>query len=98
MGLLLLRAAVGATAVVQGSAYIAEGVNPTLGGWVAGMAAVASGAALLIGFLTPVAGLMAGLDSAFIALSWVPASTPNLLDARLSIVFVVTMAVALALL
>jgi uncharacterized membrane protein YphA (DoxX/SURF4 family) len=57
--------------------------------------AVASGASLLIGFLTPIAGSLAGLGGAGIALSWFPASVPNLLDSRLATIFVVIMAAAI---
>jgi len=93
-----LRAAVGLTAVVQGGVYLAEDRHTTLGAWAVGFLALAIGAALLIGFLTPLAGLLAGLVSAGGALSWFPAPTANLLDARLSVVFVITMAAAIVLL
>jgi len=56
---------------------------------------MASGALLLIGFLTPVAGVLVVLSSAGIALSWFPAPTPNMFDAKLSTVFLVIMAAAL---
>jgi uncharacterized membrane protein YphA (DoxX/SURF4 family) len=98
LGLLLLRAAVGLTAIIQGGVYLAEGAPQTLGTWAVGLLAVASGAALLIGFLTPVAGALAGLISAGVALSWFPAPTANLFDARLSVVFVIIMAAAIVLL
>lgn len=98
LGLLLLRATVGLTAVVQGGVYLAEDSHTTFGRWAIGPLAVASGAALLVGFLTPLAGLLAGLVSAGGALSWFPAPTANLLDARLSVIFVIIMAAAIVLL
>jgi len=94
VGLLLLRAAVGLTAVVQGGFFLTDRGNQTLTNWVIGLTAVPSGALLLIGFLTPIVGMLVGLGSAGIALSW-PAPTLHLLDSWLVTVFVVIMAAAL---
>ena len=95
MGLLLLRAAVGLTAVIQGGFFLTDGGNQTLMNWVIGLIAVASGALLLIGFLTPIVGMLVGLGSAGIALSWYPAPTLLLRDSWLVTVFVVIMAAAI---
>ena len=46
MGLLLLRAAVGLTAVIQGGFFLTDRGNQTLTNWVIGLTAVASGALL----------------------------------------------------
>ena len=83
------------TAVVQGGFYLAGRNTSTFGIWIAGLLAVASGASLLIGSLTPVAGALVGLGSAGIALSWFPAPVPNLLDSRQAAIFVVIMAAAI---
>jgi hypothetical protein len=98
IGLLLLRAAVGITTCLQGGAFLAEPGNLTLWMWCIGLVATASGVALLLGILTPVVGLLVGLGSAGLALSWLPAPIPNFLDAKLSTVFVTTMATAIVLL
>ncbi len=95
MGLLLLRAAVGLTAVIQGGFFLTDGGTQTLMNRVIGLIAVASGALLLIGFLTPIVGMLVGLGSAGIALSWFPAPTLHLLDSWLVTIFVVIMAAAL---
>jgi uncharacterized membrane protein YphA (DoxX/SURF4 family) len=95
VGLLLLRAAVGAAVAVQGGAYLVGGANLRLGGWMAGLLAVACGVSLLTGFLTPLASILAGLGSASVALSWLPAPTPNFFDDKLAITFVVIMAAAI---
>src|SRR5262245_28711602 len=97
-GLLLLRAAVGATAIVQGGLYLFGSANPRFGMCVIGLLAVACGAALLIGFLTPIAGVLVGLGGAGVALSWFPASAPNLSGDRPAIVFLIIMAAAIFLL
>src|SRR5437879_3975353 len=94
VGLLLLRAAVGVTAVVQGGVYFGRD-NPTLVTWTISLVAIASGSALLIGFLTPVAGVIVGLATVFLSISSFPAAIPNLFDANLPTVLVVVMATAL---
>jgi uncharacterized membrane protein YphA (DoxX/SURF4 family) len=93
-----LRATVGATAVAQGVASLTDWGNQTIGTWVAGLLAVASGVLLLIGFLTPLTVAIVGLGGAGIALSWLPAPIPNLLDSELATFFIVIMAAAIGLL
>jgi len=82
-------------AVVQGGACLADPGHLTFGAWAASLMAVASGALLLIGFLTPIAGMLVGLGSAGIALSWFSVPTPNLLDAKLTAVLVIIIAAAI---
>ena len=98
VGLLLLRAAVGLSAVVQGGIYLADRGDPILATWVAGALALVSGALLLVGLLTPLAGILAGLGDVSVALSWFPAPAPNLLDGTVCILFLVVMAAAIVLL
>jgi uncharacterized membrane protein YphA (DoxX/SURF4 family) len=61
------------------------------------MLAVASGALLLVGLLTPFAGILVGLGGIGVALSWFPEIGPNMLDTTLSIIFLVIMAAAIVL-
>jgi uncharacterized membrane protein YphA (DoxX/SURF4 family) len=98
VGLLLLRAVFGLTAVVQGGVYFSSRDNPTLWTWMMGAITLAIGSSLLIGFLTPVACLLLGLGSIATPFSSFPTYTPNLLDDGLSILFVMVIAVAIALL
>ena len=98
IGLLLLRAVVGLTAVVQGGFYLASRDNSTLWTWLAGLLALAIGSALLIGILTPVACILIGLGSTAIAFSSFPATTHNLLHNGLFLLFLVIMAAAIVLL
>jgi uncharacterized membrane protein YphA (DoxX/SURF4 family) len=95
---LLLRAAVGVTLLVQGLAYLDDWDDPNLLALPIGLSAVACGASLLIGFLTPFACVLVWLGSAGVALSWFPSPIPNLFDARLSTVFVVIIAASIVLL
>jgi uncharacterized membrane protein YphA (DoxX/SURF4 family) len=83
--------------LVQGSLYLREaGGGPAT--WLAGLAALAAGALLLIGFLTPIAGAAVGLGAIGVGLSILPACTPTLFDSRPAIVFAVTMLAAIVLL
>src|ERR1700722_2425091 len=94
VGLLLLRAAVGVTAVIQGGVYLADHV--TLACWVVGSVMVAGGVSVLIGFLTPVASILVALGTLGIALLWFPAPAPNLFNTPLPATLVVIVAAAVA--
>ena len=96
VGLLLLRATIGVTAIVQGGVYLAKPDNSILGMWMVGVLAVASGALLLIGFLTKAASVLTGLSS--VGLFWVSALPLNSFDTRLSLLFVIVMTAAIILL
>ncbi len=96
--MLLLRVAVGAAAILHGRLYLVEGATPRFGTYVMGLLTVACGSALLIGFLTPIAGALIGLSGAGIALSLFPSSTSTSLDYKLAIIFVIIMAAAIFLL
>ena len=96
VGLLLLRAAVGVSLVVLGRACLADGDHR--GEWGLGVLAIVTGAALLIGFLTPVAGLVAELLSVGVALSWLPSSIPDVFGGAPATIFMVVMAAAVLLL
>jgi uncharacterized membrane protein YphA (DoxX/SURF4 family) len=92
VGLVLLRATVGITAVAQGGVYLADRNSSTFGMWAVSLLTVASGVSLLIGFLTPVACALTALGG---ALSWMQAPNPILFDVRLAAFFVVIMAAAI---
>ncbi|HEV2801701.1 MAG TPA: DoxX family protein [Pyrinomonadaceae bacterium] len=97
-GLLLLRAVIGLTTVVQAGAYLSSRDNPTLWTWVLGAITFAIGSSLLIGFLTPVACILLGLGSIATAFEFFPTYTHNLLGNGLSVLFVMVVAMAIALL
>jgi uncharacterized membrane protein YphA (DoxX/SURF4 family) len=98
IGLLILRAAVGAIATVQGTLYLSGSVDRAPLTIAIGLVLVASGASLVIGLLTPVASLLVGLCTLGIALSWIPASAIALISPRLMAFGVIITAVAIALL
>jgi hypothetical protein len=97
-GLLLLRAAVGVTTIIQGGLYLAEPGTLTFGTGTVGLVATVSGALLLSGFLTPVAGVLVVLGTLGITLGWLPAAIRNLFDTALAAVFAAIMSAAIALL
>jgi uncharacterized membrane protein YphA (DoxX/SURF4 family) len=97
MGLLLLRATVGLALMVQGGACLTGGV-PGSGAWAVGPLALVTGAALLIGCLTPVASFLAALISVSLAFSWLPPSIPDVFGGTPATIFLAVMAAALLLL
>ena len=97
-GLLLLRAVVGVTAIFQGAVYLSGRGDATAGGGIIGLLAVASGASLLLGLLTPLSGLLVGVIHAGLALSWLPASAPYPFADKFSSLFIAIMAATIILL
>lgn len=95
LGLLLLRAAVGINVIINGGGYLVDLKGPTLVRAVLGLLAVAIGASLLIGFVTPVAGILASLGGVGIALSWIPKPASSVLLATPTILFLVVIAIAI---
>jgi uncharacterized membrane protein YphA (DoxX/SURF4 family) len=95
IGLLLLRAVLGATLSVEGAAYVSDWRHLGILTGTICMLAIASGVLLLIGYLTPLAGAVAALTGIGSALSWFPASNPNLFDTRFSAALAIVMALAI---
>jgi hypothetical protein len=98
LGLVLLRAAVGITAGIQGIAYLADINRQSVWSWGIGFLAVASGVLLLIGFLTSLTSIATGLGSLGVALSWFPLPAINFFDIRLAGFFVAIISAAIFLL
>lgn len=94
-GLLLLRAAIGVTTIIQGGLYLADLDNLTVEAATVGLVAITTGVLLLVGFLTPVAGALVGLGTLGIGLAWFPAAARNLFDAKLPTVFAVIISAAI---
>jgi uncharacterized membrane protein YphA (DoxX/SURF4 family) len=80
---------------VQGAAYFATWHELWLQGWALVLLAVACGVLLLIGYLTPFAGVVAGLFGLGVSLSWFPATSPDLFEGKLTAVFATSIAVTL---
>jgi uncharacterized membrane protein YphA (DoxX/SURF4 family) len=97
IGLLLLRAAVGLTAVVQGGAYLVVRDDPALWARAVGMLVIACGVSVLLGLLTPFACVVVGLYSVGVAVSGFQATAPLGFAAGSSLLLDVVMTAALVL-
>jgi uncharacterized membrane protein YphA (DoxX/SURF4 family) len=82
---------------VSGIAILAEGgfylvgSGSTPGHWFAGVTAIAAGGMLVAGFLTSIAGATVVAVTVAVAMSLLPACTPNLFDSRSAAIFGLTM-------
>jgi len=94
VGLLLLRAAIGLVTLVQGVFYLTDKPGTLTGVWIGAVIELASGSALLIGLLTPIAGVIAGLGTLGIGFSFLPAPVPNLFEAKLTLALTGIMIIA----
>lgn len=88
--LLLLRAVFGVALLVQGGFYL-RGPDPAPGEWFVGLTALAAGVLMLIGFLTPIVGVVVGVGGIGVGLSLLPSCATTLFESRTLIVFAVTM-------
>jgi hypothetical protein len=89
---------VGVVSVVQGAACLANADRPSIGLWIVGLLAIASGLSILMGFLTPGAGAIAGLTTVILALPGRSGSTDILFLGRVGAICVAAVAAALILL
>lgn len=96
LGLLLLRWAVGIVALLQGAFYLADSATSTVSMRLGGLVGLAAGMALLIGVLTPLAGIVAGLGVLGTGFSMFAAPMPNLLDEKLPVILTAIMGAAIA--
>lgn len=94
--MLLLRTALGVTALVQGFLYFGDHGSP----WalIVGAGAAIAGVLLILGFLTPVMSAVVGLGTAGLSLSWLPAPHSNLFNSPLPAFLFLVVAAALILL
>ena len=76
IGLLLLRMGAAAVLIVQGMACLAVRHSGTWGTWAVGATEILSGTLLVIGLMTPLAGVLGAIGTAGAALSWFPWPMP----------------------
>jgi uncharacterized membrane protein YphA (DoxX/SURF4 family) len=91
---LLLRATAGTAIIIQGTAYLAAWHELRYLGWALILLAMMCGVLLLIGYVTPFAGIVAALYSLSASLLLFPAIGPILLS-QITAVFAAVIAVAL---
>jgi uncharacterized membrane protein YphA (DoxX/SURF4 family) len=94
VALLLLRAVFGIAVMVQGGFYLGES-HPTAAIRWTGLMAVAAGALLVIGFLTPIAGALLGLSALVVAISPSAGSAPFVFDSKTALIFALTILLTL---
>ena len=97
VGLLLLRVALAVALLVHGAKCLGDD-HSTLGASAVGVMVALSGGLLLLGLMTPLAGLLAAVGTTALSVSWLPSPSPNVFDVRLTALLVVLVAVAIALL
>ena len=96
--LLLLRAIVGFAAIVQGFLYLSRGGKSSAGGLLLGVLLAISGICLVVGFLTPIASILAGVGCVASNTSWLPTPVTTLFDGQLVSLEMIVMAVSIAML
>jgi putative oxidoreductase len=98
LGLLLLRVVVAAALVGHGILCLLSSDRVTLAVSLPLALILVSGVCLLIGFLTPILSLLAGLESLGIAFSWGPLRLMTPFESKLALLPVIAIAAAIALL
>ena len=83
---------------MQGAAYLAGRSTPSLRTWALGLAALAGGALLVVGFLTPVVGVLIGAGNAALALFRVPEAVATVPVSPPYLLFVCAVAIAIVML
>jgi uncharacterized membrane protein YphA (DoxX/SURF4 family) len=83
--------------ITQGLYYFRDS-DLTPAAWVIALVSITSGALLLVGFLTPVAGVIAGLAAVGIGLSVFPVATRTLVEPYIPLVFAIAILMAIVIL
>ena len=94
IALLLLRAVVGILLLFQGSFYAAER-SPTPGTWFVGLIALASGAMLVVGLLTPIVAVVMGLCVLGVEFSFLPVCGATVFDGKVTVIEAATILTAI---
>lgn len=95
IGLLLLRASLGSTAIVQAAlCFFGQGPD-SWGAKIVSALSVAIGASLLLGIFTPIGSGLIALGGVGIALSWLPSTCPCAFHFNLSTIYIIVMAAAI---
>lgn len=94
-GLLLLRATIGLALLVQGASSMLEWRDFGFLALAIDLGMIAGGVLLLLGYLTPIAGVLAALLSLASAFSWVPAPIFDLFQDRMTAMLAAIVALAI---
>lgn len=94
-GLLLLRATIGLALLVQGTSSMLEWRDFGFLALAIDLGMIAGGVLLLLGYLTPIAGVLAALLSLASAFSWVPAPIFDLFQDKMTAMLAAIVALAI---
>jgi uncharacterized membrane protein YphA (DoxX/SURF4 family) len=97
LGLILMRLTVALSAIVHGVNTLIDSPTQSLS-WVIGLLEILVGTALLVGFLTPVAGASASLGSLATGVSWLLASGGDAHEKAATAIYLSVISVAITLL
>jgi uncharacterized membrane protein YphA (DoxX/SURF4 family) len=97
LGLVLMRLTVGLSAIVQGIGTFVDSAAQLLSCAI-GSLEILVGAALLIGFVTPITGACASLGNLAIAVSWFQTSSEKTHDKTVVALYLVVISIAITLL
>jgi uncharacterized membrane protein YphA (DoxX/SURF4 family) len=92
-----MRLAVALSAIVQGISTLIESPAQILS-WAVGSLEILVGTALLIGFLTPIAGASASLGSLAMGISWFLTSGDNTHEKTVAALYLLVISIAITLL
>jgi uncharacterized membrane protein YphA (DoxX/SURF4 family) len=95
---LLLRAGIGISLLLQGGFSLTGHASSGLSTWLVGLLLLVAGTSLMVGFMTPITGMLVGAGVVAVSLSLVPPPSPNLFEAALSSFLAATIAVAIVVL
>ena len=93
-----MRLVAGGTAILEGVSYFLAPVSANLGDAAIGTMAIVAGAALLVGILAPVAGMIVAAGGICLATSIVPSPAQHPLNDAPSLVLLTAVALAIVLL
>lgn len=96
-GLLILRATVGVTAVLQGCAFVPWHESAPSWLWSVAIVMCLGGGALILGALTALTGLTIGLVEVGTVCSLLPSANPTLLHSKTALFLVIAMTIAVIL-
>lgn len=97
IGLLLLRALVGFTLIIEGVAYV-QSPSRSFEFWGVAALAFTGGAFLLAGLMTPVVAALVAIGGIGIAVSWIPLPIEDLFNSNLALIDLIVLAIAIGLL
>jgi len=97
LALLLLRVTIGVIVVTQVTLQLLHEVDPKPGSLILPLFLGVSGTFLLVGFLTPVAGVFVSIYGLGVAISWISVPAVNVFDSKMGSAEIIAMSVAVAL-